>query len=94
MEKEIKCKICGTVFLTSIAVSLVSTNIFACELCQKKIEDNPHSNEFNYIIDASQNTPANNSVLMSISGTPSIVSPNPNINRFVRLTINKIENNK
>lgn len=41
MEENLKCKICGSVFLISMATGLIVANVYICEPCRKKIEENP-----------------------------------------------------
>ena len=53
MEKNIKCKICGSAFLVIMAISYIANSV--CESCHKKLEENPDIKEYNYMVRDSDN---------------------------------------
>ena len=77
MEKYSKCGLYGSVFLISIATGLIATNVYICEPCRKKLEDNPDINENNYVT-TTQYTAS--TVMVNISGSMSTTTTQPIFN--------------
>lgn len=69
MEENLKCKICGGVFLTTIILGLIVANIYICEPCRKKIDENPDFPENNYQIPFLMNTMSGINSTASVSAT-------------------------
>jgi len=70
MENKLKCKTCGVILTSVIAANLMANNMFVCDLCRKKNEENPDFHEIIHLA-----TPIEN-VMVNVSGTASVVTLN------------------
>ncbi len=84
MEGRLKCKICGSAFLVSIATGLIAVNVYICEPCRKKTEENPDFHENIRAV-----TPLEGLFVTGISSTASVSMPSHFVDNIIVRNLKK-----